>query len=85
MSLSDDFNINALKDTYDYSCFLARLDEYRHLMTYLPSARRVPSDFWDLYQTEDIAMPQHRLPPEDMPGIAWKQDGFYRASDTVRL
>jgi hypothetical protein len=38
MSLSDDFNINAHKDAYDYSCLLARLDEYRHVMTYSPSA-----------------------------------------------
>eukprot|EP01047_Picozoa_sp_COSAG01_P005331 COSAG01_NODE_181_length_22873_cov_12.951392_9_plen_364_part_00 len=43
---------------------------------------RVPQQFWDLYRTEDIPMPQHRLPPEDMPGIAYKQDGFYRANDT---
>jgi hypothetical protein len=33
MSLSADFHLNTLKDTYEYSCFLARLDEYRHLMT----------------------------------------------------
>ena len=37
----DDFNLNVLKDTCDYSCFLARLDEYRHLMTYSPGARRL--------------------------------------------
>jgi hypothetical protein len=34
MSLSDDFNIHALKDTHDYSCFLARLDEHLHSITY---------------------------------------------------
>jgi hypothetical protein len=39
MSFNADFNLNALKDTHDYSCFLARLDEYRHLMTYSPGAR----------------------------------------------
>ena len=44
MSLSDNFNLSALKDTYNYSCFLARLDEYRHLMTYSPSARLVHSE-----------------------------------------
>jgi hypothetical protein len=33
MSLSDDFKLNALKDTYDDSCFLARLDEYRMNIT----------------------------------------------------
>ena len=30
MSLRDNFNINALRDTYDYSCLLARLDKYLH-------------------------------------------------------
>ena len=39
MSLSDDFNLSALKDTYDYSCFRARSDEYRRLMTDSPAAR----------------------------------------------
>jgi hypothetical protein len=39
-SLSADFNPNALKDTYDHSCFLARSNKYRHLMTLTPSARR---------------------------------------------
>ena len=40
MSSSADFNLNTLKDTmsYDYSCFLARLDEYRQLMTHAPWA-----------------------------------------------
>ena len=42
MSISTDFNLNALKDTYDYSGFLARLDEYRHFMTDSPSARHEP-------------------------------------------
>ena len=32
-SFSADFNLNALKYTYDYSYFLARFNEYRHLMT----------------------------------------------------
>ena len=32
-SLSADFNLNALKDTYDHGCFLARLDKYWRLMT----------------------------------------------------
>ena len=31
--LSDNPHSNVLKDTYDYSFFLARWDEYRHLMT----------------------------------------------------
>jgi hypothetical protein len=39
MSLRADSNLNALKDTYEHcSCFLARLDKYRHLMTYSPGA-----------------------------------------------
>ena len=46
---------------------------------------RVPADFWDLYATEDIALPQHRLPPENMPGIAWMQNGFYRAADPTQI
>jgi hypothetical protein len=89
---------------------------------------RVPADFWDLYTTEEIEMPLHRLPPvrkrentllaplsccfkevdhlsrqardkheeiqldekcvflqENMPGIAWKQNGFYRAEDPTQV
>ena len=40
--ISADFNLNALKDTYDYSCFLARSTKYQHLMTLMstPSLRR---------------------------------------------
>jgi hypothetical protein len=38
MSLSANFNLNALKDTYDESCFLARLDKTLHLMTQWPPA-----------------------------------------------
>ena len=34
MSSRAAFDLSALKDAYDYSCFLARLDEYRHLMAY---------------------------------------------------
>jgi hypothetical protein len=39
-SLSAAFHTNALKYTYDYSCFLARLDENRHLMAEPPTPRR---------------------------------------------
>jgi hypothetical protein len=35
---SNAFNASALKDTHDHSCFLARFDEHRHLMTYSPGA-----------------------------------------------
>jgi hypothetical protein len=31
-SLSADFNLNVLKDTYDHKCYLARLDWDRHFM-----------------------------------------------------
>jgi hypothetical protein len=45
-SLSTDFNISALKDTYEYSCFPARLYEYRHVNGRLvlgqASSARVP-------------------------------------------
>ena len=34
--------LNVLKDTYDYSCCLARSDEYNHLMTDSPWARHGP-------------------------------------------
>jgi hypothetical protein len=40
MSLRADFNLNALKDTYDHSWFLARLDKDRCIMTYWPAAPR---------------------------------------------
>ena len=43
---------------------------------------RGPQRFWDMYETEKVSMPEHRLPPEDMPGIAWKQNGFYNATDS---
>ena len=33
MSLSAAFNLNARKDAYDHSCFLARLNTYQRLMT----------------------------------------------------
>jgi hypothetical protein len=38
-SLSDNPHSNVLKDTYDYSCFLARSTKYQHLMTEWPMAR----------------------------------------------
>ena len=38
MSVSDDLNLNALKDTYDHSCFFARLEEDRHVMADSPGA-----------------------------------------------
>lgn len=42
---------------------------------------RVPKAFWDLYKTEDIAPPKNKLPPTNMPGIAWVDNSFYNASN----
>ena len=42
---------------------------------------RVPQRFWDLYETAAIPLATHQLPPQNMPGIAWQQDGFYNATD----
>jgi arylsulfatase A-like enzyme len=42
---------------------------------------RVPKRFWDLYRTEDIPLAKHPLPPQNMPGVAWQQNGFYNASN----
>ena len=41
---------------------------------------RVPKRFVDLYDDAEIALATHQLPPVDMPGIAWHQQGFYNAS-----
>ena len=42
---------------------------------------RVPTRFWDLYDDDEIALAKHQLPPTDMPGVAWHQQGFYNATD----
>ena len=36
----------------------------------------MPQRFWDLYRTEDIALPKHQLPPQDMPGMAYMAQSF---------
>ena len=41
---------------------------------------RIPQRFWDMYRTEDIPLPRHRLPPTNMPGIAWFPLNFYNSS-----
>ena len=41
----------------------------------------VPLRMWQLYEDADIKLAKHQLPPENMPGIAWKQDGFYNSSN----
>ena len=42
---------------------------------------RIPRRFWDMYRTEDIPLPRHRLPPTNMPGIAWFPLNFYNSSN----
>ena len=42
---------------------------------------RIPQRFWDMYRTEDIPLPRHRLPPTNMPGIAWFPLNFYNSSN----
>lgn len=37
----------------------------------------------DLYENVDIPLATHKYPADNMPGIAWKQDGFYNATDGV--
>ena len=39
-----------------------------------------PSRFWDLYDTEDIALAEHKLPPADMPGVAWQAHSFFNST-----
>ena len=41
---------------------------------------RVPSRFWDLYDTEDIVLAEHKLPPADMPGVAWQAHSFFNST-----
>lgn len=41
---------------------------------------RVPKRFWDLYRTEDLPLAKCRLPPPDMPGVAWMAHSFFNAS-----
>lgn len=42
---------------------------------------RVPLRMWELYNNTDIPLAKHQLPPDNMPGIAWKQDGFYNSTN----
>jgi iduronate 2-sulfatase len=41
---------------------------------------RVPQRFWDLYNTDAITLAVHKLPPPNMPGVAWMAHSFYNAS-----
>lgn len=42
---------------------------------------RIPLRFWKQYANRPLPLARHKLPPTDMPGIAWHQQGFYNASD----
>ena len=44
---------------------------------------RVPRRFWDMYNTSNVKLPEHRYPPDGMPGIAWHQQGFYVVDGVV--
>ena len=37
---------------------------------------------WELYEDEEVAIAKHLLPPQNMPGIAWKEFGWYNASNS---
>ena len=54
---------------------------YAHSFARPHTPFRVPQRFWDLYRTEDIALPKHPLPPQDMPGVAFMTQSF-RDTDT---
>ena len=38
---------------------------------------------WDLYEGVPIPLATNKLPPRDMPGIAWYQGSFYNATDST--
>jgi hypothetical protein len=70
-SLSADFDLNALKDPYDYSCFLARSNECHHLMTSTSTPRSNPArgielaGFGAVDATDGSAGDSSREPAED--------------------
>ena len=41
---------------------------------------RVPQRFWDAYDDAEIALAKHKLPPRNMPGVAWQAHSFFNAS-----
>ena len=55
-SLSDNPNPNALKDTYDHSCFLAYSNEYQHLMTLTST----PTGGADAQRADWLRLPRER-------------------------
>jgi arylsulfatase A-like enzyme len=42
---------------------------------------RVPQRFWDLYNTDEIILAEHKLPPSDMPGVAWQPHSFFNSTN----
>ena len=42
---------------------------------------RVPQRFWDMYKTSDIVLAAHKLPPPDMPGVAWMPHSFFNSTN----
>ena len=41
---------------------------------------RIPQRFWDMYTTEDITLAKHKLPPQNMPGVAWMAHSFWNTT-----
>ena len=75
------FNLNALRDTYDYSCFLARSTKYQHLMTVTsaPIAEPLLRQCW---------LQVHQLAPFAAavalhPWKAWKVETFWEIVQTL--
>eukprot|EP00912_Choanoflagellata_sp_UC4_P001406 UC4_evm1s871 len=46
---------------------------------------RVPRRIWDLYENISIPLAKNKYPPENMPGVAWYQDGFYDSKGNVHM
>ena len=42
---------------------------------------RVPQRFWDLYTTSEVEVAEHKLPPSDMPGVAWQAHSFFNQTN----
>ena len=42
---------------------------------------RVPQRFWNLYNTEEIILAENKLPPSDMPGVAWQPHSFFNGTN----
>ncbi len=44
---------------------------------------RVPARVWDKYNDVEMPVAKRQLPPNNMPGIAWHQQGFYNSTDNT--